>query len=115
MSRPLVFVAAYWTLRMVSCVLDSLNYSCLVCLIFFGKLLHTLIGSFAVWGQPLRIAGLHCVLRAYLLCIGVKLNQLCLTITTLIRFAAHGVFASFWKIPSCLMHIPPVPRDCFED
>ena len=49
MGGPLVFVAANRTLRMVSRVLYSFDDSCLVCLIFFGQLLHTLIGSFDVW------------------------------------------------------------------
>jgi hypothetical protein len=49
MGGPPVFVAAHRTLRMVSRVLDSIDDSCLICLIVFGKFLHTLIGSFGVW------------------------------------------------------------------
>ena len=66
MGGPLVVVTANRTLRMVSRVLDSFDDFCLVCLIIFGQFLHTLIGSFGVWSQPLRISGLPSTLRPYL-------------------------------------------------
>jgi hypothetical protein len=95
MGRPLVFVTANWTLWMISRILDSLDDLCLVGLIVFGKFLHTLIGSFGVRSQPLRISGLPSTIRAGLPYIGVTLIQFCVTITTLICSAAHGVSASF--------------------
>ena len=66
MGGSLVFVTANRTLRMVSRALDSFDDPCLVGLIVFGKFLHTLIGSFGVWRQPLRISGLPSALRTSL-------------------------------------------------
>ena len=62
MSGALVFMAADWALRMISCILNSLYDSRFVCLIVFDKFLNTLIGSFAFCGQTLRISGLAATL-----------------------------------------------------
>ena len=73
MSRPLVFVAGDRTFRMISCILDTLDDLCLVCLIVFGQLSHTLIGRFAVQRQCLRISGCTPALRPCLPCISANL------------------------------------------
>ena len=62
-SRPLVFMTGNRTFWMISCIFDTFDDFCFVCLIVFGQLSHALIGSFTVQRQCLRISGLSSALR----------------------------------------------------
>ncbi len=95
MNRPRVFVALDRTPRILFRLLDSFDESGLEGLPLFDKFHHTLIGGFALCRQTLGVSRLSSALRIYLLYLGIKVNQLYLTLTIFISIANH-VFPPFW-------------------